>query len=231
MSDAIGDDDRRLDRLMGDLVADLAPVEPLAPPWARASGWLGLVLAVAVGLAALANLPALQHRLMATPDMWLSVAGSALTAVLAAVAAFQLGLPDRAPTWAVLPLPGLALWIGASGLGCARAWLIPGTHDASLAETKDCMMFIVGLSVPLSVVMVAMLRRGYSLYPSLTGALAGLAVAAAAATLLVFFHPFDAAVTDLAVHALAVGLVVLANRLLGGAILRRATTRLGRAAG
>jgi hypothetical protein len=151
--------------------------------------------------------------------------------VLATIGAFQLGLPDRSAAWAFLPAPGLALWLGASGLGCARTWLIPGTHDASLAETKACMMFIIGYSVPLSIVLFAMLRRGYSPRPSLTGGLAGLAVAAAAATLLVFFHPFDAALTDLAVHAIAVGLVVLANRLLGGVILRRKTRGLGRATG
>jgi hypothetical protein len=46
-------------------------------------------------------------------------------------------------------------------------------------------------------------------------------VAAAAATLLTLFHPYDAAVTDLAVHAAAVALVIIANRFLAGRILGR----------
>ncbi|WP_158811615.1 NrsF family protein [Beijerinckia sp. L45] len=203
--------------LIADLVADLQPVKRLPSPWLRAALWLGIVVVLACALATVADLSALRHRLMGAPDMWLAVLGSTATAGLAAIAAFQLGLPDRGRAWALLPLPGLALWLGASGLGCARTWFLPETHGP--ADGKDCMMFIIGLSVPLTVVMFAMLRRGYSLYPSLAGAVGGLAVAAAAATLLNFFHPFDAAITDLAVHATAVALVVGANRLLGGAIL------------
>jgi hypothetical protein len=41
-----------------------------------------------------------------------------------------------------------------------------------------------------------------------------LAVAAASATLLNLFHPYDAAATDLTVHAAAVAIVILANQLL-----------------
>jgi hypothetical protein len=215
MSDMTGSHERAIDAL----IADLRPVKRLPSPWVRAGLWLGLVAILALGLAPLADLPDVRNRLMAVPDMWLAVIGSTLTAALATIAAFQLGLPDRSPAWALLPLPGLALWIGASGLGCARTWLIPGTHDASMSETKSCLMFIIGFSVPLTIVMLAMLRRGYALYPSLAGGVAGLAVAAAAATLLNFFHPFDAAITDLAVHAVTVVLVVTANRYLGGAIL------------
>jgi hypothetical protein len=45
--------------------------------------------------------------------------------------------------------------------------------------------------------------------------MAGLASAAAAATLLNFFHPFDAAFADLAVHSVAVLIVVAAARAVG----------------
>ena len=206
----------RHDDLVAGLVADLRPVRRLATPSMRALGWLAMVLALAVALASFANLPAIEHRLMAVPDMWLAVLGSTLTAVLATFAAFQLALPDRSPAWAALPLPGLALWIGASGMGCARTWLIPGTTDISMRETAHCLMFIIGLSVPLTVAIFVMLRRGFSLHPTLTGGTAGLAVAAAAATLLNFFHPYDAALDDLLVHASAVLIVVGANRALGG---------------
>jgi hypothetical protein len=61
-----------------------------------------------------------------------------------------------------------------------------------------------------------MLRRGYSLQPNLTLLVGGLACAAAAATLLNFFHPYDAAATDLTVHAFAVAIVILATRFFGG---------------
>ena len=98
------------------------------------------------------------------------------------------------------------------GLAQSRLWRqrLPGTHVAAISETRDCLLFIIGLSVPLSAALIVMLRRAYSLAPPLTAAMAGLASAAAAATLLYFFHPFDAAAIDLAVHAVAVAIVVAA---------------------
>ena len=208
------------DRLIEVLAADLRPVRRLQPPAVRALLWLALVAAVAAALAAFADLAAIWHRLAAVSDMWLAVAGSIATMVTAAFAAFALSLPDRSRQWALLPLPPLALWVGASGLGCVRAYFVPETHAPAPAEMRDCLLFIVGLSVPLAAVLTVMLRRGYSLAPSLTAAMAGLAAAAAAATLLNFFHPFDAAATDLAVHAVAVAVIVVAASGLGGRLLK-----------
>jgi hypothetical protein len=207
------------ERLIDDLAADLVPVRRLRSPTVRALGWLSVVAATAIMLAMIADLPALGRRLTAVPDMWLAVAGSAGTAILAAIAAFQLSLPDASRAWAVLPLPAALLWIVASGVGCLRAWLLPGTHAADLGEARDCLIFIIGLSVPLSALLIVMLRRACPLQPGLTAVVAGLAAAAAAATLLNFFHPFDAAATDLAVHVAAVGLVIAANRAFSGRLL------------
>ena len=206
--------------LIQNLASDLRPVRRLAPPALRALGWLAVVGALAVALACFADLGAMVRRLTAAPDMWLAVAGSTLTAILAAIAAFETSLPDRKPAWALLPVPGLLLWVGASGLGCLRSWLLPGTHSADLVEARDCLVFILGVSLPLSILLVLMLRRGYPLRPNLTAATGGLAAAAAAATLLNFFHPYDAAATDLVVHAGAVVLVVLAGRALSGRLFR-----------
>jgi hypothetical protein len=207
------------ERLIRDLTADLRPVPRLAPPSLRALGWLAVVLAAAVALASFADLSALWRRLTDAPDLWIAVFGSAATAILAAVAAFELSLPDARRAWALLPLPAALLWIAASGFGCLRTWLAPGTHVADLSEARDCLLFIVGLSVPLSALLILMLRRACSLQPGLTAAIGGLAVAAAAATLLNFFHPFDAAATDLTVHAAAVALVITANRVFSGRLL------------
>jgi hypothetical protein len=212
--------DRLHDRLIGALAANLQPVRPLLSPSLRALAWLALVAAIAVALAMFANLPAMWHRLTATPDMVLAVIGSIATAATAALAAFELSLPDRSRAWALLPLPAFALWLGASGLGCLRGYVLPGTHVATMGETRDCLVFIVGLSVPLSAVLILMLRRACSLAPGLTATMAGLASAAAAATLLNFFHPYDAAATDLAVHLAAVGLVVVALRAFGSRALQ-----------
>jgi hypothetical protein len=202
------------------LIADLKPVRRLQPPGWRALFWLGLVAALALTLAALANRPAVVARLTSAPDMWLGAIGSALTMVLAAVAAFELSLPDRSPRWALLPLPAALLWLGASGAGCLRTWLVPGIHPADINDSKDCIAFILALSIPLSALLLGMLRQGHTLRPDLTAAVAGFASAAAAATLLVFFHPYDASATDLVVHVVAVALVIVANRAFGGRLLR-----------
>ena len=202
------------DELIETLATDLRPVRRLASPLVRALLWLALVAAIAAALATLADLDALRHRLEAAPDMWLAVLGSSLTAVAAAIAVFELSVPDRNPRWALLPLPPFLLWVGASGLGCLRAWIVAGTHSASLAEATHCLVFIVGFSVPLGGVLFFMLRRAFPLRTGLTAVVGGLAVAAAAATLLNFFHPFDAAATDLAVHALSVAIVVGGSRMI-----------------
>jgi hypothetical protein len=206
----------RHDRLIGELAGNLRPVQRLSSPMLRAAGWLAVVFVLALGLACFANLGAVWHRVTTAPDLWLAVIGSMLTAIFAAIAAFELSLPDAPRGWAALPLPAALLWVGASGFGCLRVWIVPHTHVADLGEARDCLVFIVALSVPLSLLMLTMLRRACPLYPGLTAAVAGLAAAAAAATLLNFFHPFDAAATDLTVHAAAVVLVVGANRVLGG---------------
>jgi hypothetical protein len=214
------------DRLIGALVADLRPVRPLLPPALRTLSWLMLVAAVAVALAMFADVTAMWRRMTAIPDMWLAVLGSVATMATAALAAFELSLPDRPRAWALLPLPALASWVGASGLGCMRAYVLPGTYVAGIGETRDCLLFIICLSVPLSAALIVMLRRAYSLAPPLTATMAGLASAAAAATLLNFFHPFDAAVGDLAMHSVAVLIVVVAARAVGSRALQNSFARL-----
>jgi len=213
--------------LIRELAAGLAPVRRLAPPPLRALAWLAAVVLVACALAAFADLASVWRRITATPDMSLAVLGSILTMGLAALAAFELSLPDASRAWALLPLPAALLWIAASGFGCLRGYVLPQTHVAAAGETGDCLAFIVGLSVPLSALLIVMLRRACSLQPGLTAAMGGLAAAAAAATLLNFFHPFDAAATDLAVHAVAVTLVVVVHRALGARLLAEDFLRAG----
>ena len=217
--DRSSDTESANERLIGDLAGALKPVRRLRPPNVRAVTWLAVVAATAVLLAAFADLPAVWNRIGGAPDMWLSVTGSILTTILAAIAAFQLSLPDARHKWVLLPLPAALLWIVASGAGCLRTWFVPGTHVADLGEARDCLVFILALAIPLSAALFFMLRRGYSLQPELTALAAGLASAAAAATLLNFFHPFDAAATDLTVHLFAVAMVIGANWSLGGRLL------------
>lgn len=209
----------RIANLIDTLTQELQPVGRLRAPLLRAALWLGVVAAVAAVMAGIADLTALGRRLLVAPDMWLAVVGSILTAVAATIAAFQLSLPDRSARWAWLPLPAALLWVGASGAGCFRtAW----TGGEGFRHSLDCLVFVIVVSLPLSILLTVMLRRGYALRPGLVAIVGGLASAAAAATLLNFFHPFDAIVTDLLVHVGAIALVVAVNGIFGGRLLQAA---------
>lgn len=212
-----------IDRTIERLGAELEPVRRLPPPLARAALWLAGVSVLAAALACFSNLTSVAHRIGAAPDLWVAALASTLTSALAAAAAFELSVPGRSAWWAALPLPTVLVWLGASGLGCLRGWLVPGADVASMGEMRGCFLFIVGLSIPLSALMVAMVRRACPLRPNLTAAMGGLAVAAGSSTLLNLFHPHDAAATDLAVHLVAVGIVIGLNAWLGERLLGHPT--------
>ena len=215
--------DRSLDDTVARLSADLRPVRRLPAPPLRAASWIGLVAAMALGLACFCDLPGLGRRLTVAPDMWLAVAASTTTAVLAALAAFELSVPGRSARWALLPVPPLLLWISASGLGCLRVWGAPTTSAlGTMGEADHCLTHILMMSVPLMAVMMVMVRRACPLRPNLTALVSGLAIAAASATLLNFDHPYDASATDLLAHLVAVLLVIGANQVLTRRTERRA---------
>ncbi len=209
--------------LIDALAGGLRPVRRVRNPVWRALGWLAAAAALAAVLAAFANRIDVARQLAVT-DIALATLGAASTAVLATIAAFLSAMVDRARGWAWLPLPPMLLWLGASGLGCLRAPALPGEPPATLDDTRHCLMFILGLSVPLSIGLILLLRQAFTLRPGLTAALAGLAAAATSATLLALFHPYDASVLDVVVHVAAVAIVVGVNRAAGGRVLQRAGT-------
>jgi hypothetical protein len=213
--------DPRHQALIDVLGAELTPVRRLPPPWLRTLGWLLAVAVIAAGLLMRYGDAPMLRRWAGAPDLGWAAAGAVLTTVGAAWAAFALGVPGRSRAWAWLPLPGALLWIGASGLGCLGTWLAPGTRTAGMHPSADCLVFIISFSIPLSALMVWLLRRACPLRPVLTAVLVGLASAAASASLLEICHSFDVAATDLLTHALAVGVVVAANAAMGGRLLSR----------
>lgn len=205
------------DCLVDALADGLRPVRRLPAPGIRALVWCAAALGAGLALMPFADLDAL-HLRMAVPDLRYAALGAVLTALAATLAAFQTSVPGRSASWALLPLAPAALWIGASGLGCLRDWSVAGAEEPGAG---GCFVFLLGVSLPLSIGLVLMLRRACPLRPNLTAALAGLAAAAASAALLVPFHPHDATATDLALHLAAVLLVIGANGLAGGRLLTR----------
>jgi hypothetical protein len=207
--------------LIDELAGDLRPVRRLPAPWRRTAWWCGAVLWFAATIALFADFGPLLHRLMAAPDMMLAFAGAALTAVLAALAAFMTSVPGRSAAWAALPLPPLALWLGAGTAGCLRTEAIGWTRPEAPMHPMLCIYFIVLVSAPLSGLLMWQILRACPLRPALTATLAGLASAGAAATILAMIHPFDATYTDLLAHLAAVGLVVGVVRFAGAKTLTK----------
>jgi hypothetical protein len=204
-----------------DLARNLAPVRPLAPPPRRTLVWVAAVAILVIVLYALLGAADNADGFMSRPYVLPSLAGSLLTALLAALAAFEVSLPDRSARWALLPVPPLLLWIAASGLGCLAGLGGAGAWGATLPELRECLTIILATSVPASLLLIVMLRRALPLRPNLVALLGGLAAAAAAGSVLLILHPHNSTLLDLGVHALCVSAVITANAILGGRILAR----------
>jgi hypothetical protein len=201
--------------------AGLVPVRRLPPPWLRTLGWLAVVAVLAVALLWRYGTGIAMERWQASPDMGWATAGAVLTAICAAWAAFASGMPGWRAGWAWLPVPPALLWIGASGLGCLRSWVAPAVPLARAHPAPDCLYFILAFSIPLSALLIWLLRRACPLRPVLTAVLIGLASAAASASLLEICHAYGAVATDLLTHAAAVAVVVAANAAMGGRLLSK----------
>ncbi len=196
------------DRLIATLGQGLSAVKPLRPPQWRALLWLTpLALLVVAALWRYANLTAMAHRL-AEPRAALECIGALLTGVSAIVSAFYLSLPDRSDLWRFAPLPPLLLWMACSGVGCLEHGLGLGPAGDRLGESGSCFKFILIVSLPTAALLFLALRRARPLLPLRVALSGALGVAALAAFVLMFFHPFDVTLIDLAMHALAVVLVV-----------------------
>lgn len=220
----MSEDDRHAE-LIGHLVADLRPVRPMAAPSLRAGYWVGVVVLLGAALSLFGG-----HALrLLDPGVdayiWISFISAALTGILAALAAFHLNTPSGNSVWALLPLPSALIWLLTGGLGCLANWGVPGVWGASAAEAGQCLMFLLGVSLPLSAFLIIMLRRGWSQWPAITAATSGLAVAASAATLLNFVHPHNSAVLDLGVHTIAIAIIIGMNAALGGRLLTEKISR------
>jgi hypothetical protein len=192
------------------LCADAKPVRRLRPPLVRAALWLLFAGLVLVTLAALLGTrPDLAERLR-QPTFVGALAGALLTGILAALAAFHLSLPDRSRLWLLLPAPALLLWTSTIGYGCLTDWVRVGPEGVRLGTTLECFATLALASVPLSMVLLVMLRHAARLYPTTVAMMGGLASAGIAATALSLFHELDASVMvllwNLGVAALIVAL-------------------------
>lgn len=198
----------RTEDLVGSLVADLAPVKRLRPPMVRAGLWLALSVLVIGAVVALKGFRADLDTRLAEPWEVAQLVAAVTTGVLAAIAAFHLALPDRSDAWALLPLPGFALWVASLGWGCVSDFVRLGADGIALGTSWGCLGFILALSLPLGGAMLFALRHAGPVRPVPTAAIGVLSVAMLASAALSLVHHLDAAIMVLVWHAGAVLVVV-----------------------
>lgn len=198
----------KTDDLIGQLAAELRPVRRLPPPAIRAALWIGFAaLVVAAFVAIFGPRHDLMERMARSHEV-AQFAFAVATGVLAAIAAFELSLPDRSERWALLPLPTAMAWGGSLGMGCLADMDRMGPEALALGTSWGCFRFIVLMGVPLAASMVWMLRHAGPIRPVPVAALGGLAGAALSAAGLSLFHHLDAALMVLLWHGGSAALVV-----------------------
>lgn len=203
------------EQLIASLAATASPVRPLAPPLWRGLGALTLfATAGAVLILLFGDPPGLALRYSGRePLMMLEMGAMLLTGTLAVLGAFFVSIPGRSRRWLVAPLPSFAVWIGLSGLGCYQDFVRTGIGGWAPGHSVDCLTFLLGAGVLFGLPLLWRLSRASPVDPLPVASLGGLGAAALAAFLLQFFHPFALTAIDLAVHILAVLLIVMATAL------------------
>lgn len=213
---------RSVDSLVEALAADAQPVVPLASPGKRAAATLaafgvvgGLAIALSDTDALLARHAGREGRLV------LELSTILLTGLLAVTAAFFAAVPGRGRAWLVAAIVSLAAWLLFGAAGC-YAGLVDGVPGRLAGESLHCFFFIVATGAAIAVPLAWRLSCARPIDGLHVALLAGLGSAALSAFLLAFFHPFAVSVLDLAVHFVAIGLVVAAMALLRRPALRPA---------
>ena len=202
--------------LIETLVECATPVRRLRPPLMRAGLWLAFAALILVLVAIAHGLRSDLAIQMQRPLFLVGMMAALATGILAAIASFQISLPDSSRWWLLLPVPPLALWVSTIGYGCLTDWVSIGPDGIHMGEALGCFATLLMTSVPLSIAILLMLRYAALLRPTEVCVTGGLAVAAMTAFALSLLHDLDATIMilvwNLAVAALIAGLASLFGR-------------------
>lgn len=196
--------------LIEKLGRDMRPVKRLRSTGFRVFSWMGMALPCAIAVCYL--LPRGLTDWSQPGAVW-AVAQlilAFLLGTLAILSAFTVSIAGRrAIGWKAL-LPIGLMWLGLS----LRS--IPG--DAPVIHDNDsisCFTFLLTVSSPMMVLMIASLRRTRSLHPVRSLAMAGLGIASLAVSLLAFCHPVHLHPLDFVMHLAAVVAIMALTILVG----------------
>lgn len=180
--------------LIESLAANVQPVRRLLPPGIRAVRWLLLAALILTLLTISQGVRSDLMQKLVDFEFTGRLAGALATAVLAAISAFVLSLPDRTRLWLLLPLPGLVLWLSTMGHQCLTHWVSFDASGMQAGEAARCFATLVLTSLPLSLAMLLMLRFAAPLRPTAAILAGSLAVGAVTASAMSLFHIVDASI-------------------------------------
>ena len=201
------------------LAADLQPVRPLRPPWARAVLWLGIALAYVTAVVWSKLMMVDPSQVGGDARFMVEQVATLATALTAAIAAFCSIIPGFDRRVLLVPFAPLGFWLASVGHGCVQDWLQLGADGLTIRPDWDCLPMATIIGIVPAAAIVAMLRKGAPLYPRLTLALAALAVASVANFGLQFAHVRDASIMVLAWHLGAAAVLSALGGWLGERVL------------
>jgi hypothetical protein len=202
--------------LIRSLADNVTPVRRLRPPLLRAAVWLG-VAAVLMGLLTVIHgvRPQFAERL-GDAVFLTGMLSSLATGILAAIATFMVSLPDRSRLWLLLPVPPLLLWMFNIGYQCLAGWVALPPGAVTVEAASSCLLTLVVTSLPLSLLMLVMLRYAALLRPVSVALAGSLAVSGITSSALSMFHPLDATIMvlgwNLGTAVLFMGIAALFGR-------------------
>ena len=214
--------------LIRSLADNVTPVKRLRPPLLRAAAWLGAAAVLMALLTAVHGLRPQFAERMEDAVFMTGMFASLATGILAAVAAFMVSLPDKSRLWLLLPLPAFALWMANIGYQCLAEWVALPPGAVTVQAASSCLTTLLVTSVPLSLLMLAMLRHAALLRPAPVALMASLAVSGITSAALSMFHPLDATVMVLGWNLGTAVLLIGAAALFGRRLRRRSAPGPGK---
>lgn len=219
----------RTEKLIVDLVADLEPVQRVAPVSVRLARWLTVALFVAAAAVWLIGLRGNLSHAMTSPAAWVSLVFAVITCGSAAWLALRLSIPGAARSVWVRWLPAtiLVAWIAAlvvaaRGAGVAWSALLREPYHAA------CVIRVVAISALPTFLLTREVRRGFALDAVSAAALAALGGSTLAALAVQLVCPIDRAAHQLTSHVAPMLVLVMLAAVVarfGGVGLRPAEHR------
>lgn len=196
--------------LIEKLGREIKPVRRIWPTGLRVMAWLAVALPCAVAASFLVPRGLTDWSQPGAKLASLQIALAFLLGTLAIRGAFTLSIAGRRPlSWKAL-LPIALMWFGLSVINMQGNGTI--LHDD---DSTRCFTFLMVVSTPMMLLMIASLRRSRSLHPVRSLAMAGVGISSLAVSLLAFCHPVHLHVLDFVMHLAAVVSIVALTILVG----------------